>query len=83
MVGAAVSPGIARGPIKVMNDPFVKGIDPDDILVAVTTDPGWTPLFIAAAAGILEIGGELEHGALVARVWRTSCQRYPGRPNTV
>ena len=60
MVGAAVSPGIARGPIKVMNDPFVKGIDPDDILVAVTTDPGWTLLFNPAAAVILEIAGGLQ-----------------------
>jgi pyruvate,water dikinase len=66
LIGAAESPSIARGPIKVMNDPFVKGIDPDDILVAVTTDPGWTPLFDPAAAVTLEIGGGLQHGALVA-----------------
>ena len=52
IVGAAVSPGIARGPIKVLNDPLEKDVKPGDILVAVTTDPGWTPLFINAAAVI-------------------------------
>lgn len=73
LVGAAVSAGIARGPIKVLNDPFEKELLPGDILVAVTTDPGWTPLFIPAAAVILEVGGELQHGALVAREYGKPC----------
>lgn len=73
IVGAAVSPGVVRGPIKVLNDPFEKEVKPGDILVAVTTDPGWTPLFINAAAVILEIGGELQHGALVAREYGKPC----------
>ena len=73
LVGAAVSPGVARGPIKVLNDPFEKEVLPGDVLVAVTTDPGWTPLFIPAAAVILEIGGELQHGALVAREYGKPC----------
>ena len=72
-VGAAVSPGIARGPVKVLNDPFEKEVEPGDVLVAVTTDPGWTPLFISAAAVILEVGGELQHGALVAREYGKPC----------
>ena len=42
-------------------------------MVAVTTDPGWTPLFISAAAVILEHGGELQHGALVAREYGKPC----------
>ena len=73
LVGAPVSAGIARGPVKVMHDPFEKEILPGDVLVAVTTDPGWTPLFINAAAVILEIGGELQHGALVAREYGKPC----------
>ncbi|MDP6317751.1 MAG: PEP-utilizing enzyme, partial [Pseudomonadales bacterium] len=48
-------------------------VEPGDILVAVTTDPGWTSLFINAAAVILEIGGELQHGALVAREYGKPC----------
>ncbi|HJL53341.1 MAG TPA: PEP/pyruvate-binding domain-containing protein [Arenicellales bacterium] len=73
LVGTAVSAGVATGPIKVLNDPFEKDVEPGDILVAVTTDPGWTPLFINAAAVILEIGGELQHGALVAREYGKPC----------
>ncbi len=73
LVGTAVSPGVARGPIKILNDPFEKDLLPGDVLVAVTTDPGWTPLFISAAAVILEIGGELQHGALVAREYGKPC----------
>ena len=73
LVGAAVGPGVARGPVKVLNDPFEKEVQPGDVLVAVTTDPGWTPLFINAAAVILEIGGELQHGALVAREYGKPC----------
>ena len=73
MVGAPISPGVVRGPVKVLNDPFEKDIKLGDILVAVTTDPGWTPLFINTAAVVLEIGGELQHGALVAREYGKPC----------
>ena len=71
--GSGVSPGVARGPVKVLNDPFEKEVLPGEVLVAVTTDPGWTPLFINAAAVLLEIGGELQHGALVAREYGKPC----------
>ena len=71
--GAAISPGVARGPVKVLADPFEKPVLPGDVLVAVTTDPGWTPLFINAAAVVLEVGGELQHGALVAREYGKPC----------
>ena len=57
----------------MLNDPFEKPVQPGDIVVAVTTDPGWTPLFITAAGVILEIGGELQHGALVAREYGKPC----------
>ena len=71
--GTPVSPGIVQGPVKVLNDPFEKDVLPGDVLVAVTTDPGWTPLFINAAAVVLEHGGELQHGALVAREYGKPC----------
>lgn len=71
--GAPMSPGVARGPAKVLNEPFEQAIEPGDVLVAVTTDPGWTPLFVNAAAVVLEIGGELQHGALVAREFGKPC----------
>ena len=35
--------------------------------VAPSTDPGWTPLFLRAKAVVMETGGYLSHGAIVAR----------------
>ena len=71
--GLAVSSGRVTGPVKVLHDPFEKAVEPGDILVAHTTDPGWTPLFINAGAVLLEVGGELQHGALVAREYGKPC----------
>ncbi len=73
VVGTAVSSGIAQGPIKVLHSPDEKPLDRGDILVARATDPGWTPLFVNAAAVILEVGGMLQHGALVAREYGLPC----------
>ncbi len=71
--GLAVSPGRVKGPVKLLHDPFEKDVEPGDVLVAHTTDPGWTPLFINAGAVLLEVGGELQHGALVAREYGKPC----------
>lgn len=71
--GVAVSPGIVRGPANVLDSPLDKTLRPGDVLVAHTTDPGWTPLFINAAAVLLEVGGELQHGALLAREYGKPC----------
>ena len=38
-----------------------------DVLVAPSTDPGWTPLFLRAKAVVMEVGGYISHGAIVAR----------------
>jgi pyruvate,water dikinase len=38
-----------------------------EVLVAPSTDPGWTPLFLRASAVVMETGGYLSHGAIVAR----------------
>ncbi len=73
LTGSPVSSGIVTGPVKVMHDPFEKELKKGEILVAYTTDPGWTPLFINAAAVLLEVGGELQHGALVAREYGKPC----------
>ncbi|MCH8902256.1 MAG: pyruvate, water dikinase, partial [Chloroflexi bacterium] len=42
-------------------------IEPGEILVAPVTDAGWTPLFVAAAGIVVDIGGSLSHGSTVAR----------------
>jgi len=65
--GTGVSPGIVKGPVKVLSRPNEKEILPGDILVTIATDPGWTMLFLNAAGVLLESGGALQHGASVAR----------------
>jgi pyruvate,water dikinase len=40
---------------------------PGDVLVAVTTSPAWTPLFVMASAVVTDIGGPLSHSSIVAR----------------
>jgi rifampicin phosphotransferase len=38
-----------------------------EILVAPSTDPAWTPLFLKASGLVMEVGGAMAHGAIVAR----------------
>ncbi len=71
--GMAVSPGVFIGPVKVLHHPDEKTIEKGDVLVAYTTDPGWTPLFANAGAILLEVGGILQHGAVVAREYGKPC----------
>lgn len=71
--GTPISAGIARGPVKSMHSPDEKTFEKGDILVARATDPGWTPLFVNASAVVLEVGGVLQHGALVAREYGLPC----------
>ncbi len=66
--GLGVAAGRACGPAKLMQHPSQeKKLDSGDVLVAPSTDPGWTPLFLRAAAIVLERGGIGSHGAIVAR----------------
>ncbi len=71
--GVPISPGVIQGHVKVLNFANEKKLLPGEILVARATDPGWTPLFINAKGIILEIGGALQHGAVVAREYGIPC----------
>jgi pyruvate,water dikinase len=71
--GIAISPGVVRGKVKVFHFADEKKLLPGEILVTRATDPGWTPLFINAGGIILEIGGALQHGAVVAREYGIPC----------
>jgi len=64
---------MVRGRIKVLHSPDEKPLEKGEILVARATDPGWTPLFVNAGGVVLEIGGLLQHGALVAREYGLPC----------
>jgi rifampicin phosphotransferase len=66
--GVPVAPGRAAGPARVLLSPLDgHRLSRGDVLVAPSTDPGWTPLFLRAGAVVMETGGYLSHGAIVAR----------------
>jgi rifampicin phosphotransferase len=65
--GAPASPGMVTGNAQVILDPHGATLSPGEILVAPTTDPGWTPLFLTAGGLVMEMGGAMAHGAIVAR----------------
>lgn len=67
MTGSPVSPGGVEGQVRVVFDPRQAHLLPGEILVCPGTDPSWTPLFLTAAGLIMEVGGMMTHGAVVAR----------------
>ncbi|WP_269851740.1 PEP-utilizing enzyme [Methanosarcina horonobensis] len=67
LIGTPVSAGVAEGYVKVVLKPEEAKLNKGDILVAPFTDPGWTPLFYSAQALVVEIGGMMTHGSVIAR----------------
>ena len=67
MSGSPASPGRVTGAARVVLDPVGAHLEPGEILVAPSTDPGWTPLFLTAGGLVMEMGGSNSHGAVVAR----------------
>lgn len=67
LVGQPAATGIATGPARIVHHPSEARLHPGDILVAPTTDPGWTPLFLTLGGLITETGSPIAHGPTVAR----------------
>ncbi|MEV4170160.1 PEP/pyruvate-binding domain-containing protein [Nonomuraea sp. NPDC049709] len=67
LTGMAGAAGRATGRARVIRDPAGAHIEPGEILVAPTTDPGWTPLFMTTAGLVTETGSPVAHGPTVAR----------------
>jgi pyruvate,water dikinase len=65
--GTPASGGVVTERARVILDPAGASLEPGEILVAPSTDPGWTPLFLAAGGLVMEMGGPMSHGAIVAR----------------
>lgn len=65
--GTPASAGTVTAPARVILDPNGAHLEPGEILVAPSTDPGWTPLFLTAGGLVMEMGGANSHGAVVAR----------------
>ncbi len=67
LTGTAASAGTVTGIARVVLDPVGAHLEPGEILVVPSTDPGWTPLFLTAGGLVMEMGGSNSHGAVVAR----------------
>jgi rifampicin phosphotransferase len=67
LVGTPASAGTVTAAARVVLDPVGAHLEPGEVLVAPSTDPGWTPLFLTAGALVMEMGGANSHGAVVAR----------------
>jgi pyruvate,water dikinase len=67
LIGLPVSAGTVEGRARVIADMARADLEPGDILVTTHTDPSWTPLFVAVAGLVTEVGGLMTHGAVIAR----------------
>ena len=65
--GTPASGGVVTQKARVILEPAGASLEPGEILVAPSTDPGWTPLFLTAGGLVMEMGGPMSHGAIVAR----------------
>jgi pyruvate,water dikinase len=67
LVGLPVSAGTIEGRARVIHDVAEADLEAGDILVTAYTDPSWTPVFLAIAGLVTEVGGLMTHGAVIAR----------------
>ncbi len=72
--GLGASPGVVEGRCRVIVDPATSApVEPGEIVVCHTTDPSWVGQFLLAAALVIDIGGPLSHGSIVARELGVPC----------
>jgi pyruvate,water dikinase len=81
LTGTPASAGVVTGTARVILDPVGAHLEPGEILVCPSTDPGWTPLFLTAGGLVMEMGGANSHGAVVAREY--GIPAVVGVPNAV
>lgn len=81
--GLGVSAGVCEGIARVMSDPSECTFEAGEILVCQTTDPSWSPYLMLAAAAVIDIGGPLSHGAIVARELGIPCVINTGNGTAV
>lgn len=74
IAGVPACGGTAKGRARVILSPDdPSALEPGDILVAPITDPSWTPLFVAAAAVVVDVGAPFSHAAIVSRELGIPC----------
>ncbi len=66
--GLPTARGYVKGTARVVKELTQIGrVNPGEILVANSTDPGWTPVFAVISGVIVETGGVLCHSSCLAR----------------
>ncbi|MBC2637623.1 MULTISPECIES: PEP-utilizing enzyme [unclassified Rhodococcus (in: high G+C Gram-positive bacteria)] len=66
--GLGVAPGVHTGPARVVRSLMDDvDVEPGDVLIAMTTDSSWGPLFLSAGAVVCQTGAAISHAAIVAR----------------
>ena len=72
---AAIRAGdVARGIARIVLDPSdEREFEAGYVLVAPNTDPSWTPLFMSAAAVVVDVGGQISHAVIVSRELGVPC----------
>ncbi|MBI2708998.1 MAG: phosphoenolpyruvate-utilizing protein [Actinobacteria bacterium] len=74
LAGIPGCPGSAKGRARVILDPTdPSALEPGDVLVAPITDPAWTPLFVPAAAVVVDVGAQISHAVIVSRELGIPC----------
>jgi phosphohistidine swiveling domain-containing protein len=74
LTGIPGCPGQATGRARVLSDSGdPSALQPGDVLVAPITDPSWTPLFVPAAAVVVDVGSQLSHAVIVSRELGIPC----------
>ena len=72
--GIPGSAGVARGAARIVTDiSQAVDLEPGDVLIAPFTDAAWTPLFLSAAAVVVDMGGSVSHAVVVAREFGIPC----------
>lgn len=73
IAGEPVGGGEITAPVRVVVDPGEEDLEPGEILVCRSTDPGWASLFMLAGGVAVDMGGQMSHGAIVARELGLPC----------
>ena len=82
--GMGVSPGTVQGRVRVLAGPTGDArMEPGEILVCPTTDPSWAGLLMLASGAVIDMGGSLSHGAVVARELGIPCVMNTGNGSRI
>lgn len=74
LTGAAASPGVDAGPVRIILDPSeIDRVQPGDVLVAEMTTPDFVPAMKRAVAIVTDHGGRTCHAAIVSRELGIPC----------